>query len=179
MTTPAADVYERLVNLADEASWYEDEHQDTAARAAALHDQAARSTGADRRRLARQATAVDRHAALAATLADRIRTQHRTLLETLPETAPDITAEAEPEGERRAALGLRLRDALERKAAAAHAADRHFATALAAQPWQRTRRETALLRGRYAEACVQVHADTVRSVRAEIDALVRDRLGLL
>ena len=174
----ADDVYERLTELADEASWYRDEQQDTAEQAERLHQQAQDATGADRWRLRRMATAKTRHAALAGRLATQVEALRNKLLEDLPEPQKQTVPVDDTPEDPRVELGLRLYDALARENAAARAADDHFAAALATRPWQRTLREEEWLRGRYAEACVHAHTRTAGHIRAEIDTLVRARLGL-
>ncbi|MFE6449620.1 hypothetical protein [Nocardiopsis dassonvillei] len=172
------DVYERLTELADEASWYRDEQQDAAEQADHLSRQAQDATGADRWRLHRVAAAKARHAALAGRLAAQVEATRAGLLEELPDVEPQTVPVDHTPEDPRVELGLRLHDALAREHAAAREANACFEAVLAAWPWQRARRETAWLRGRYAESCVHAHTRTAALVRAEIDALVRARLGL-
>jgi chromosome segregation ATPase len=181
MTSPstherADDVYERVAELADEAAWYRGEQRDAAERAAHLAHQIQAATGADQRLLRRLAAAQARHAELAGHLASQAEADRQTLMADLPE--PDLQTLTATAEDPRVDLGLRLHDALVREQAAAREANRHFAAALAARPWQRTRRETEWLRGRYAEACVHAHTRTVERIRAEVDAVIRDRLDL-
>lgn len=172
----ANDVYERLTDLADEASWYREQQQASAERAQTLRWATWGVPWINRRLLLKTAVAQERYATVAGRLAEQLETGRQALLDNLPQFPVVVESFDSDETDLITELEMKLHDAEVRVAEASRAADDHFEQSLTATwPWQRRSREEHWLRSRYFEACAATHSRTIGLLRAEIDMLIREQ----